>query len=130
MLPHKSTIVKSASPGFCAPKKTIDHKKFKNNCTKNTFIAFVCFFDFLTFQTKNKENAISAYKSVQTGPKIQFGGLNGGLLRVAYQVGIASLVAILPPAAAAKTTAKLISNFQVLFTYLVFHCFFVVSIVF
>jgi len=34
---------------------------------------------------RQTENAISRYKVVQTGPKIQFGGLNDGLVRLAYQ---------------------------------------------
>jgi len=32
------------------------------------------------------------YKSVQAGPKIQFGGAKNGLLRFAYQFGIAAMV--------------------------------------
>lgn len=32
------------------------------------------------------------YSVVHTGPKIQFGGEKGGLLRVTYHVGIAEMV--------------------------------------
>ena len=35
---------------------------------------------------------ISKYKSVQTGPKTQSGGLKDGLLRAAYQLGIEGVV--------------------------------------
>jgi hypothetical protein len=36
------------------------------------------------------------YRVIQTGPKSQLGGLNEGLLRVAYQVEIAGVVNIEP----------------------------------
>ena len=36
------------------------------------------------------------YKSVQTGPKSQLGGEKKGLLRVAYQVGMAEIVKGVP----------------------------------
>lgn len=47
---------------------------------------------------------MSAYSKVQTGPNTQLGGRSGGLLRVAYHVGILGMVASDPMAPAAKLT--------------------------
>lgn len=46
------------------------------------------------------------YRSVQTGPKSQLGGENGGLVSVAYQVGIAAVVKGVPsmPTSSQATT--------------------------
>lgn len=43
-------------------------------------------------QTSHAAIAISVYSTVQTGPKIQFGGLKLGLASPAYQPGIAGAV--------------------------------------
>ena len=47
-------------------------------------------------QIKYNEIPINKNKMVQTGPKIQFGGLKKGLFKVAYHVGIAEIVNKLP----------------------------------
>ena len=44
-------------------------------------------------QMMKREIPIKAYSVIQTGPKIQLGGLKGGFSKVSYQVGIAGLVA-------------------------------------
>lgn len=52
-----------------------------------------------SFQIKNNEIPIKMYSIVQTGPKIQFGGLNEGLFKVAYHSGTdcaVNIPAILP----------------------------------
>jgi hypothetical protein len=51
---------------------------------------------FLLFQIKNKLMPIRIKSVVQTGAKIQFGGLNEGLVRVAYQVAILGAVNKVP----------------------------------
>ena len=43
-------------------------------------------------QTKYKEIPMSKYSKVHTGPKTQFGGLNDGFTRDAYQVGMEAKV--------------------------------------
>jgi len=48
---------------------------------------------------------------VQTGPKIQFGGLNIGLLSVLYQESIEGVVTIDPKQAVKKHKAKDKSHF-------------------
>ncbi len=77
-------ISTNAQPGCCILKKISDQKKFSTNCTANKIIA-VCFTttSFLVFHTKNKATPIKMYSNVQTGPNIQLGGLNHGLLAVA-----------------------------------------------
>ena len=61
------------------------------------------------FQTKNKAIPIKANKIVQTGPKIQLGGLKDGLTIVLYQVAIDGEVKIEPitPAASQITILKI-----------------------
>ena len=51
---------------------------------------------------------------VQTGPKIQFGGLNAGLLIVVYQPGILGVVKSEPIALAKNTMAMEIMYFRYL----------------
>jgi hypothetical protein len=59
------------------------------------------------------------YKSVHTGPKSQFGGVKKGLLRFAYQTGIADCVTLpaIPPIIKQTTMEK---SMATLFWFLVF----------
>ncbi len=74
-------------------KNTIDHSKFKTNCTANIKSAN------LTSrllkpsrQIKNKDIPIKTYNVVQIGPNNQFGGAHDGLLSEAYHVEISEIV--------------------------------------
>ena len=60
-----------------------------------------------------------ANKAVQTGPKIQAGGLRAGLVRVAYQVGIDGIVNTEPiiPANSEATMAMINLNVLIVFIY-------------
>jgi len=51
---------------------------------------------------------------VQTGPKIQLGGLNDGLFKVAYQPGILGVVKSEPTALAKNTMAMEMMYFRYL----------------
>ena len=55
----------------------------------------------LDFQTMNKAIPINMYNTVQTGPKIQFGGFHDGLLMVVYQLPTDDAVKklLIPPTA-------------------------------
>ncbi len=70
------------------------------------------------------------YSAVQTGPKIQLGGENGGLLRVLYQVGIAERVkgVLMIPMSSQPITA--IKNLKKLLTHSVYEYRSVVTIAF
>lgn len=71
---------------FFIPKNIIDHKLFAISCHINKLTAD------LFFHTKYRLIPINVYKIVHTGPNIQDGGLNEGLTKAAYQVGIAEKV--------------------------------------
>jgi hypothetical protein len=56
---------------------------------------------------------IRTKRVVQTGAKIQSGGLNDGFVRVAYQVGIEGLVKIEPIKPANRQIVKLVTSLRV-----------------
>lgn len=133
---------KNAAPGDFNPKKMADHKTFRISWTAKTAITF-CFCHepdqkrsetefqilrlagikaFLTTycldQTKYKEIPIRKNKIIQTGPKIQFGGLNDGFARSLYQVSIAGAVKTEPIAPASSQIAMLIISLAIFFIFL------------
>jgi hypothetical protein len=112
---QRKTISSNATKGWCMPKKMIDHKKFRNNCTENKITKkFLCFFNFFC-KIKNNDTAIKKYSVVQTGPKTQGGGLNGAFCKVAYQVGIEGSVKIVPKNPTPSQTIISANNFIILF---------------
>lgn len=86
-----------ASKGECTPKKKADQRRFNPSWAKNNLKAIL---DFLLFdpllQTKKSEIPIKTKRVVQTGPKIQLGGLNEGLFKVVYQPCIEEIVSTEP----------------------------------
>ena len=58
---------------------------------------------------------IKRYKIIQTGPKIQFGGLKDGLFKEAYHVAIEGVVNIEPIAPARRQTTIEMINFIAFF---------------
>ena len=107
---------KNAKPGLWPVKNITDQRMFKNNCVQKIATIFVfCqepvqnlfdhsfqifLFDFkiwflisnLFDQTKYKETPIKINKIVQTGPKIQFGGLKNGFFKLVYHPVISEVV--------------------------------------
>jgi hypothetical protein len=78
-------------------KNTIDHSKFKTNCTPNIKSANLTSFLLKpSRQTKNKDIPIKIYNVVHTGPNNQFGGAHDGLESETYQVEISEIVIIDP----------------------------------
>lgn len=72
----------NAAKGDLKPKNKIDHNEFKINCPPKIIKAVLFFLS----QTRYKEIPINRYNVIQTGPKIQFGGLKLGLFKVINQV--------------------------------------------
>jgi len=64
--------------------------------------------------------AISAYRTVHTGPKTQLGGLSIGLVSVAYQDVISLVVKTDPRAAAAYASSREAASTSAEFLVLVF----------
>lgn len=97
MTNHNNIISIKAKNGFFMPKNSNDHNAFSNNWKTNNQIAFfVMAFSLVCFdQTIPKEIPIMMYNIVQTGAKIQFGGLKKGLFNVGYQFKMLSRVGIL-----------------------------------
>lgn len=58
---------------------------------------------------------IRKYRTIQTGPKIQAGGLRTGLLSVLYQVGIEEIVKNDPAIPANSETAIAVINLIIFF---------------
>lgn len=74
-----------------------------------SFTSFLC----VPFcQTKNRAMPIKRKSIVQTGPKIQFGGLKEGLCKVAYQVGMDELVKTVPKIPASSDIAMATTNLK------------------
>lgn len=92
---HRAAITTSASQGFCNTKKTGDQRKFRNSCAhqrgSNDPRSRASYW-------RQPDMAMSRYRVVQTGAKIQFGGLKAGLDSSAYQAPGAVKVPInMPP---------------------------------
>jgi len=95
-------MIISPPAGDCIPKNTMDQIVFKNNCTMKIINAdFTILFLRPSFQTMNSDIPIIRYSTVHTGPNSQLGGLNDGLFNAAYQVGMESIVNIVPISPAA-----------------------------
>ena len=65
-------------------------------------------------QIKYRDIPIKKYKTVQTGPNIEFGGLKNGLLSWAYQVDIEGNVTVLPANPIKKQRLTEIISFNLL----------------
>jgi hypothetical protein len=93
---QSKAILINANNGICIPKNMTGHKKFKNSCRENkTNKEFFCFFNFFC-KIKNNETPIKKYSVIQTGAKIQLGGLKKSLCKATYQVVIEGIVKIVP----------------------------------
>jgi len=92
-------------------KNTYDQRALAVSCIQNNVNAIVTpGVDSSSRQMRNTETAIKIYKTVQTGPNAQFGGVYRGLFNPLYQSGIALEVKILPkPAAAKQASIQIIS---------------------
>lgn len=101
---HKRIISMNANKGCFMPKNMIDQKMFRISWTANQVIASLFFLKPL-IQTRYKAIPINTYNKVQTGPKIQLGGLKNGLFNDAYQPGIEGDVNKDPISAAARQIA-------------------------
>jgi hypothetical protein len=94
---HRRITSKKAIIGLWRPKKRIDQRVLSASCSPKTETAVLACFDSRPFShTKKSDRAIRKYRVVQTGPKTQFGGVNQGLLKEAYQVGIEETVNTAP----------------------------------
>ena len=104
---HIPIIMIKAKNGALSPKKIGDQIKLSASCArKNKPAVLTFFFSQPCFQIKKKATPIKKYKSVHTGPKIQFGGAKKGLFKLSYQVGIADIVKGVPakPTSSQPTT--------------------------
>ncbi len=87
-----------------APKNNGDHNKLKINWPPKIINASVRWWPRGANNNRAKLSPIIIYSTVQTGPNNQLGGLNHGLVNVAYQSLTAGTVASEPMAAIAKQT--------------------------
>ena len=109
---HSKTISINAYNGFCIPKNKNDHNILSNNWIPNKVKAILaCFFLKPFSQTKYNEMPIKTYNVIQTGPKIQLGGLKIGFCKVRYQVETELEVNTEPIKAASKGIKIDITNF-------------------
>ena len=98
--------------GIFRPKKITDHRALRMSCNKYKIKAILTAGLSKPFcQTIKADKAMSRYSIVQTGPNSQSGGVNKGLLSVAYQSATAALVNIEPIKAAEKVKAKQTTSF-------------------
>lgn len=103
----------SAPPILCIPKKTTDHKTFRNNCSANNAALVLKFLFFaLLRQTRKNATPMRMYNAVQTGANSQFGGLNAGFASEAYHAGIDGVVKKAPMNPARRQTTTLAASFQ------------------
>ena len=86
----KIKISIKAKNGLCIQKNRNDQKKFANNWPAKTNKSVLVCFGFV--QIRYNDIAIKVNNKVQTGAKIQFGGLKNGFCNVAYQPLIDGMV--------------------------------------
>src|SRR5208337_4771571 len=103
MANHKITISAKAGPGERSRKNTADQATLRSNCTRNSCMGTAVKPTFL--HTSQAAIAIATNKIVQTGANSQLGGVQLGLLRLAYHGRRAGAVNNEPmPAAPRQTT--------------------------
>lgn len=113
---HRITIVITPPPIDFIPKKTIDQRAFNISWTQNRVKAILATsIPNPSRQTRKTDIPIRIYSVVQTGPNARLGGVLGGFFSVAYHVGIALKVEILPIPPAAKLAAMLIISLMTSF---------------
>ena len=97
MATHMSAISIKAQPGARRPKKIMDQRVLSTNCTVNMESASrTSVRSSPLFHTRNAAIPMRRYRVVQTGAKIQLGGASSGLVRKAYQSGMAERVKSAP----------------------------------
>lgn len=103
-----------ANPGFFRPKNIIDHKTLNRSCIAKTERAnfFLLESALLFTYTKKAAVPIRANRITHTGPKIQFGGLNLGLLKLPYQFETEEIVKKEPITPASSQIPIAIINFK------------------
>ena len=102
MANHSMTISAKAGPGDRSRKNTADHATLSSNCSRKSCIGTAVSPTFR--QTSQAAIAIATYKIVQTGPNSQLGGVQLGLLKLAYHGRSAGVVHNDPSHAAPKQT--------------------------
>jgi hypothetical protein len=84
---HRITISTNAKRGDFKPKNRIDQSTLNISwAAKISKAIFTCGLSKPLLQTRNNDMPIRRKRMVQTGPKIQLGGLKTGLLMVRYHV--------------------------------------------
>ena len=105
------TISAKAGPGDRSRKNTADHATLSSNCSRKRRIGTAVNPIFL--QTSQAAIAMAMYKIVHTGPNSQLGGVQRGLLKLAYHGRSAGVVHNDPsPAAPRQTTMHEISRIE------------------
>ena len=95
MIKSSKIISIRAIKGFFKPKNKNDQSVFKINwIAKNNIAFFAKEWVSILSQTSAPAMAIQIYKTVQTGPNNQLGGLKLGFSMVVYQVSILFCVTI------------------------------------
>ena len=97
-----------------APKNSHDQTMFRIICNENIFITKSTLYLLnipLLSQTRYKATPIKTNNNVQTGPKIQPGGLKTGFIKPLYQVSRLVILAIEPRNPANWGIIKDIANF-------------------
>ena len=103
MANHSITISTKAGPGDRSRKNTPDHATLSHNCSRKSCIGPAV--KPTSCQISQAAIAMAMYKIVQTGPNSQLGGVQLGLLKLAYHGRSAGVVHNDPSPAAAKQTA-------------------------
>ena len=113
---HRITIVITPPLIDFIPKKTIDQRAFNVSWTQNRVKATLAAPLPNPFcQIRKTDTHIRIQSVLQTGPNARLGGVLGGFFSVAYHVGIALKVKILPIPPAAKLARMLIISLMTSF---------------
>ena len=101
-----------AKNGLWKVKNRIDHSVLKNKWMIKIIIPVRAVLFCQPFcQIKYKATAIKIKSVVQTGANMKFGGLNSGLFKPAYHVGMAGVVKIDPMPPAPRQSASAPQSF-------------------
>lgn len=131
MASQRKMISMKAPPGECRPKKMIDQSVLSASWTRKMPRAiFTSPRSRPFFQIKNAATPMSAYRVVQTGPKIQFGGENSDLARLAYHPCIAGAVNTEPMMPASSETPMAITSLKRLLIFIIIKIFSFLSKIF
>jgi len=120
---HMVIMTTSPPPIEWEPKKTMDQRRFRNNCRKKSWTALIELPLMACLTTRKRDIPIRTYSVDQTGPNSQSGGVKLGFSKSIYQLAIDGNVKSAPtvPTSWGRRIENIRSGNSVLVSFILIH---------